>query len=181
MNLYSKPKGKEVTMKILMLTASLDSGGAETHIFELARALKRRSHKITVASSGGRIAEQLKSEGISHISIPLHSKKPHHLVLALIKLRALIRHSHFDIIHVHSRISAFLCKLALGKRLSPCIVSTVHARVGSDKLKRRLSFWGLASIAVSDDLRDFLSSVYRVPYGNITVIPNAINTERFAV
>ena len=167
-------------MKILMLTASLDSGGAETHILELARALKRRSHEISVASSGGKIAEQLRDEGISHTNIPLHSKKPHRLVLSLVKLRALIRHNRFDVIHVHSRIAAFLCKLALGKRHTPCVVSTVHARFGSGALKRRLSFWGRASIAVSDDLRDFLSSVYRVPYERIAVIPNAINTERFS-
>ena len=61
-------------MKILMLTASLDKGGAETHIFELAQSLTRRSHEIFVASSGGRIARQLSGAGIPHLKIPLNSK-----------------------------------------------------------------------------------------------------------
>ena len=167
-------------MKILMLTAALDSGGAETHILELAHALTKNSHQIVVASSGGRIAEQLENEGISHINIPLHSKKPHHLFSSLLRLRALIKTQKFDVIHVHSRISAFLCKLLLRKQRSPCVVSTVHARFASGPLKRRFSFWGRSAIAVSEDLRDFLSSVYGVPYDNITVIPNAINTDLFS-
>ncbi len=167
-------------MKILMLTASLDSGGAETHILELSRALTRHSHEVVAASSGGKIAKQLVEEGIPHIEIPLHSKKPHHLFSSFLKLRALIKNENFDIIHVHSRISALLCKLALGKRRSPCLVSTVHAHFRTSLVLRHLSFWGRSSIAVSEDLRDFLSSVYSVAYDNITVIPNAINTDVFS-
>lgn len=167
-------------MKILMLTASLDSGGAETHILELSRALTKHSHKVFVASSGGKIAEQLKKDCIPHINIPLHSKKPHHLLSSFLALRALIEKHEFDIVHAHSRISAFLARLALGKRRAPLLVSTVHARFRSGFFKKRLSFWGRSSIAVSEDLRDFLSSVYSVPYDNITVIPNAIDTEIFS-
>ena len=167
-------------MKILMLTASLDSGGAETHILELVRALKNHSHEVFVASSGGRIAEQLKKEGVCHINIPLHSKKPHHLLSSFLYLRALISSRDFDIVHAHSRIPAFLSKLALGKKRFPLLVSTVHARFRSGFFKRKLSFWGRSAIAVSEDLRDFLSSVYSVPYDNISVIPNAINTDIFS-
>ena len=167
-------------MKILMLTASLDSGGAETHILELSRALTAHSNEVFVASSGGKIAEELKKEGVTHLDIPLHSKKPHLLLSSFLKLRALIRAHEFDIIHAHSRISAFLSKLAVGKTKSPVIVSTIHARFRSDPIRKRLSFWGRSAVAVSEDLRDFLSSVYSVPYDNITVIPNAINTDLFS-
>ena len=39
--------------KILMITMGLDIGGAETHIVELSKELKRRGYDILVASSGG--------------------------------------------------------------------------------------------------------------------------------
>ena len=167
-------------MKILMLTASLDSGGAETHILELARALTKHSHQIFIASSGGKIADQLKEEGISHINMPLHSKKPHHLLSSFLCLRALINSHSFDVVHTHSRISAFLSKLVLEKKKAPLLVSTVHARFRSGFFRRKLSFWGRSTIAVSEDLRDFLWSTYSVPYDNITVIPNAIDTDVFS-
>ena len=166
-------------MKILMLTASLRSGGAETHILELSRALCHRGHSVTVASSGGEIADILSKDGICHLKIPLDSKLPHHLFLSYLKLRALVEREKFDIIHVHSRIAALVCKLAVSKRLTQCVVSTVHSHFKTTPLLRRLSFWGRASIAVSDDLRDYLSTEYSIPHESIRVIPNAINTHKF--
>ena len=167
-------------MKILILTASLRSGGAETHIFELASALSRNSHTVTVASSGGEIATMLKKEKISHINIPLDRKSPHSLFLSFIKLRALLKNNNFDIVHVHSRISALVCRLVVGKNHTPPIVSTVHAHFKTNFLLRRLSFWGRSSIAVSEDLREYLLEEYNLPYEKICVIPNAINTDKFS-
>ena len=166
-------------MKILMLTASMRSGGAETHILELSRALFHRGHSVTAASSGGDIAELLSKEGIPHLKIPLDSKLPHHLFLSYLKLRALVQKEEFDIIHVHSRIAALVCKLAVSNKLSPCVVSTVHSHFKNNPLLKRLSFWGRASVAVSEDLREYLSNEYDIPYESIRVIPNAINTDKF--
>ena len=112
-------------MKILMLTASLRSGGAETHICELARALTRRSHSVCIASSGGEMTKTLSTENILHISIPFDSKNPLTVISSTIKLRKLIKKSEFDIIHVHSRIAAFICKIAIGKKDHPCVVEQV--------------------------------------------------------
>ena len=40
-------------MKILMVTMSLDIGGAETHIAELSKELKKRGFDIVIVSNGG--------------------------------------------------------------------------------------------------------------------------------
>ena len=40
-------------MKILMITMSMGSGGAETHILELSKGLRARGIEIHVASAGG--------------------------------------------------------------------------------------------------------------------------------
>ncbi len=163
-----------------MLTASLHSGGAETHIAELATSLAERSHTVFIASAGGSIAASLVQQGIRHIPIPLDSKSPKCLLLSVNKLKKLIKHEHFDLIHVHSRIAAFICRLAVGKRTAPTIVSTVHARFRTSPFLKKLSFWGEASITVSDDLKEYLSKEYKVSKEKITVIPNAIDTKRFS-
>ena len=54
-------------MKILILTDRLDVGGAETHIALLARELIKDGHEVTVASSGGAIAERLKNSKITDV------------------------------------------------------------------------------------------------------------------
>ena len=40
-------------MKILMATMGLDIGGAETHIVELSKELKRQGHDVAIISNGG--------------------------------------------------------------------------------------------------------------------------------
>ena len=167
-------------MKILMLTASLSSGGAETHIFELASALSERGHEIVVASSGGEIAKRLTDKKIRHVCLPLNSKRPIRLIYSLARLRRMIAEGDFDVIHVHSRIAALLCRLSLPKSDRPTVVSTVHAHFKVSPLLRRLSFWGQASVAVSEDLREYLCEEYLVPKDEVRVIPNAIDTERFS-
>ena len=40
-------------MKILMATMGMDIGGAETHIVELAKELKKQGHDVAIVSHGG--------------------------------------------------------------------------------------------------------------------------------
>ena len=58
-------------MRILLVTMAMDIGGAETHILELAKELKRRGNEIFVASNGGKYVEELQKDGIEHIWAPL--------------------------------------------------------------------------------------------------------------
>ena len=44
-------------MRILLVTMGMDIGGAETHILELAKELKRRGHEVYVVSNGGKYIE----------------------------------------------------------------------------------------------------------------------------
>ncbi len=166
-------------MKILMLIASLEQGGAETHVCSLAAALAKRGNSVCVASSGGQLAHGLVEHGVRHVRLPLHSKSPLSVFLSIKGVRRLIRDESPDIIHIHSRISGLICRIALGRR-QQCVVSTVHSHFKSGFWQRRLSFWGNASIAVSEDLRDYLSRSYRICADNIDIIPNGIDTQKFS-
>lgn len=69
----------------------MNMGGAETHIFELAKALSGRGHEVTVASGGGRYAEELSSLGIKTVTVPLYSKNPLLMAAGRQRLSALIK------------------------------------------------------------------------------------------
>ena len=56
-------------MKILLLIDSLGVGGAETHVYDLARELSRVGHSVTVASCGGELARNLRACGVRHIKM----------------------------------------------------------------------------------------------------------------
>ncbi len=165
-------------MKILMLIASLDVGGAETHLFELCRALVSLGNVVTVASSGGRLCEELRKSGVSCVKLPLSSKAPHALSASYIALRRLIKKEDFDIVHAHSRIAA-LVGAAAAKKEKKCFVTTVHAHFRDTPFLHRLTRWGYRSVAVSEDLARYLCEHYSIMPERISVIPNGIDTERF--
>ena len=61
-------------MKILMATMALDIGGAETHIVELTKELRREGHEVIVVSNGGVYVPEIEKAGIRHYEAPLHRR-----------------------------------------------------------------------------------------------------------
>ena len=166
-------------MNILLVTGKMASGGAETHVYELARVLVRLGHDVTLVSAGGRLSDKLSEAGIKSITIPLDSKKFFLTGGNVKRLRKIIMEGSFDVVHAHTRISALAVHRAL--RDENCLfVTTVHARFKNNVLLDRVSRWGNAAIAVSYDLKQYLISYSRnILSENICVIPNGIDTERF--
>ena len=92
-----------------MATMKLDIGGAETHIVELSKALKRKGIEILVASNGGAYEAELAEAGIPHFRVELHSKSPSCMKKAYLKLKNIITENNVDVVHAHARIPGFLC------------------------------------------------------------------------
>ena len=165
-------------MNILMLTMALGIGGAETHILELARELVRRGDSVTVASRGGVFVPALEDAGAHHIEAPLDSKTPAALFSAYRTLSAAIRGGDFDLIHAHARIPGVLGDL-LAKRYDMPFVTTFHGVFDPVWYWRMLTKTGEATLAVSDDIRDYLRKYYSVPDGRIVQTVNGIDVDRF--
>lgn len=165
-------------MKILMLTDRLDVGGAETHIAELARGLKKQGAEIELLSAGGVTCDLLEAEGFSVHRLPLCTHNPIRLLRLLRQLRAIIQSGDYDVIHAHARLPAFLLR---GIRACKAVrIVTVHARFRTNRSLGRLCYWGDYTIAVSEDLRDYACRAYRLPPSRVCVIPNGINCETFS-
>lgn len=162
-----------------MTTMQLDIGGAETHIIELSKALKKRGIEITVASNGGAYEKELADAGIPHVKIPFHSKNPSCMIKAYKKLKNLIFSERFDIVHAHARIPAFLCSL-LHKQYHFRFVTTAHWVFSTRFPYKLLTRWGERSLAVSDDIKNYLIENYGINSDNIRVTINGIDTEKFS-
>ncbi|MBP3918318.1 MAG: polysaccharide pyruvyl transferase CsaB [Clostridia bacterium] len=165
-------------MKILMTTMKMDIGGAETHILELAKALVRRGHRVTVASAGGMFVPEFQAAGIVHVMAPLHTRRPDQVLRAASILRRLIRDGGFDIVHAHARIPALLCHL-LCRQYHVRFVTTAHLNFHVNFLWKLLSRWGERTIAVSDDIKQYLIDDYHICADNISVTINGINTDTY--
>ena len=170
-------------MKILMLADVLDVGGAETHIETLARELKKRGNLVAVASRGGRIAEKMRKSGLSHANLQRSSGKSGkntsfalEIFLDFVKISRVISKNRPDIVHAHTRKTAFLAKPVCRALKIPLIV-TAHAKFSMKFPKAALSVWGDRTIAVSEDVARHVASHSAHKNLRISVINNGISLE----
>ncbi len=159
-----------------MVTSSLDPGGAETHIFELSRALLKMGHSVSVLSGGGSLLPQFNAAGIKTPVLPLQRKSPRAALASLIGLHRFLKQEGFDVVHAHARLPALY--LSFFRRI-PLFVTTAHWVFRADPLHRCLSRWGQKTLAVSPDIARYLTQNYRLPQERIRLTSNGIDTERF--
>ena len=115
-------------MKVMQLLPELNSGGVERGTLEIARALVSQGHQSLVVSNGGRLVPQLEADGSTHLQLPIHKKSLSSL-WQIRPLRQLIRTHQPDIVHVRSRVPAWLTHFALRgipAQQRPHLISTVH-------------------------------------------------------
>ena len=112
-------------MKVLMSLMKLDLGGAETHVIELAKELRRRGWEVLVASNGGVCTDELESAGIRHYTVPLQNKNPKNVINAFKMLKKIIVDEKVDIVHSHARIPSFILG-KLQKKMGFPFVTTAH-------------------------------------------------------
>lgn len=166
-------------MNLLFLAMSLGIGGAETHILSLVGELIRRGHQITIASAGGVLEKEISSLGAKCIRIPLASTAPSDLLLARIRLSRLLAAEHFDLIHAHARIPAFLCG-HLARRASIPMITTAHGIYRTGPLLDHLTDWGDGVLAVSCTVKAHLLSQYRLPEEMVVRTVNGIDRNKFS-
>ena len=166
-------------MKILMTLMGLDIGGAETHVVELSKELQKQGHTIIVASNGGVYEEALAQAGIRHVKVPMNQRNVLRMLQSLRLLHSLIREEKPDLVHAHARIPAFLCGI-LHKQMHFPFITSAHWVFEVTPLLRLMTDWGQRTVAVSEDIKDYLMQNYQVPADQIHVTINGIDTEQFA-
>ena len=168
-------------MKVLQVLPSLNSGGVERGTVDFAAELVCRGHQSLVMSSGGRLVEQLQTEGSQHIDFPVHEKSFKSL-WRVRALRALLLELDVDVIHVRSRVPAWMVWLALKKIPAdkrPVLVSTFHGLYSVSPYSAIMGC-GDRVIAISYCVRDYITSNYpKIDPDKITVIHRGVDTGQF--
>jgi glycosyltransferase involved in cell wall biosynthesis len=121
-----KIKSKKII--VAQVLPEINSGGVERGTLELGKYLVKHGHKSIVISGGGRLKNQLKSEGSSHIDLNVGNKSI--LIFFLIpKLISIIKKNKINIIHARSRLPAWICYFAINlmvKSKRPILITTIH-------------------------------------------------------
>lgn len=166
-------------MKVLLSLMKLDIGGAETHVIELAKELKRRGWDVIVTSNGGAFVKELEDFGIKHYSVPLQNKNPKNVLKAFKLLKQIIEEEKVDIVHSHARIPSFILGKLHNKMKFP-FVTTAHWVFTTKYGLKYITDWGQKTVAVSEDIKEYLMANYKIPESDITVTINGIDTDKFS-
>jgi len=166
-------------MRVLLSLMKLDIGGAETHVVELAKELKRRGHDVFVTSNGGAYVEEIESFGIKHYLVPLQNKNPKNVMSAFKLLKKIIEDEKIDLVHSHARIPSFILG-KLQKTMKFPFVTTAHGVFSTKYGLKYITDWGQKTLAVSEDIKKYLMDNYKISEDDITLTINGIDTEKFS-
>jgi glycosyltransferase involved in cell wall biosynthesis len=146
---------------VVQILPALESGGVERGTLEISRALVARGHRSIVISAGGRLVEKLAAEGGEHITLDLGKKSPLTLLKAR-KLKSIFKEVSADLVHVRSRMPAWVTLLAwklMPKTQRPRLVTTVHGLNSVNRYSKVMTY-GEQVIAVSNCCRDYVLASY---------------------
>ena len=163
-------------MKILIATDSMNIGGAETHVFTLINELKKKDYNITLISAGGVFAKILEKSGLRCVNAPFNKRDPISVKKSMRILKNEMKRA--DIVHTHTRFTSFLAKKIRGSSSYPKIVTTAHLNFPLFPFGT-FAFWGDGTLAVSEDIRNYLVKNYKIQENNIQLTKNSIDTSLY--
>lgn len=168
-------------MKVMHLLPSLSSGGVEQVVLELCEGLCAAGVENVVVSAGGSMVPAIEATGARHITRPI-GRKSLWTLLQIGSTARLIRQEKPDILHLHSRVPAWVGHLAC-RRLPaaerPAVVTTFHGFHSVNGYSAIMAR-GERVIAVSRCMREHILQNYpATPADRITVIPNSVDSGRF--
>ena len=164
---------------MLLVVDSLETGGAERQVVDLAVALRRKGYEVAVACSvAGELSDVLGDAGIPVHPLLRRLVKRRLSVVYAWRLRRLLRRERFDLVHAHiyaSTTAAAIATLGTGVPL----VITEHTEASWQGWRARwISRWVYRQakhiIAVSTPIERRLIERDGLSPDRITVIPNAV-------
>ncbi|HPL62317.1 MAG TPA: glycosyltransferase [Syntrophales bacterium] len=171
-------------MRILHVTHSLNIGGLERVVVDLAKEFGNRGHEVHICCLSDKepLAAEAERAGAFVFSL---NKEPGPAFGLPLRIAGEIRKRQVDVIHTHNAaglIYGVTAALVSGAR---CIVHTEHGKEPAlsqnkiGKLTEKFLLGKTSIVAVSEQLREDLVREYDLPAGRIKVVLNGINAERF--
>ncbi|MFW1677875.1 glycosyltransferase [Pontibacter sp. JAM-7] len=168
-------------MKVVQVLPALELGGVERGTLEVAKGLVDAGHESVVVSAGGRLVAQLEHDGSRHVQWDI-GRKSLLMLFQVRRFRAWLEQEQPDIVHVRSRMPAWVVWLAWRKMdpaTRPRFVTTLH---GMHSVNRYSAIMGKGErvIAVSETARDYLLTNFpEVDPAKVTVVHRGIDPAEF--
>lgn len=166
---------------VVQMLPELDSGGVERGTLEIAHHLATAGHTPLVISQGGAMVDELVAGGGRHIPMKFIGEKSPRSLSHLPALRRLFGSGLVDIVHLRSRLPAWIGYLALKslpRSKRPALVTTFHGYYSVNPYSAIMTK-GQRVIAISRGIARHLRRVYGVSWSRISLIYRGIDEGYF--
>ena len=150
-------------MHIVQALVSLNLGGSELVAVELAEFAAARGDRTTLIAAEGPLGDRVRSCGADHLDWAIGRKRLKTLKF-IGRLREWLEDERPDVLHVHSRLPAWICRGALRKMEAsrrPVFITSMHGHYSVSRYSAVMAS-GDRVIAVSDHIRDY--TLYNYPH-----------------
>ena len=168
-------------MHVVQALVSLGIGGSEMVAVETTEFLRAAGHRVTVVAANGPLFERVDAAGADFLDWSIGRKRLGTLRY-IRQLRDWLVENPADIVHVHSRLPAWICFLALRKlpmEKRPVFMTTMHGQYSVSSYSAIMAK-GDHVIAVSDHVRDYTLKNYLLSPGpQLWTIHGGVSREDF--
>ena len=144
---------------------------------EMNRELIKRGIDSVVMSKGGRLTERIEKDGGKHVALDVCSKNPITAPWRIFRLRRARKEIRPSVLHVRSRVPAWLCRFA-NRPLGIPLVTTVHG-INSVSRYSAIMTSGDQVICVGEPVRRHVQKHYDPDPEKLTVIPRGVDMKAF--
>jgi len=141
---------------VVQVLVSLNLGGSELVAVELSEFAASEGHRVTVIAADGMLGDRVRSCGAELLDWPI-GKKRLRTLRYISRLREWLTREQPDIVQVHSRLPAWICRLAfrgLEPALRPALISSMHGHYSVSRYSAVMAS-GDRVIAVSDRIGEY--------------------------
>ena len=164
-------------MHIVQILPELNQGGVERGVVEINREFVKRGHQSTVISAGGSQVPMIGKDGGKHITLDVCSKNPLSVPVRTHQLRNTLYALRPDILHVRSRVPAWLAWFA-NKKLKIPFVTTVHGFNSVSKYSEIMTR-GDRVIYISSAIKKYIIENYSVDEAILRYVPRGVDIDYF--
>ncbi len=169
-------------LTVVQVLPELDEGGVEGETLDLAIYLAQNGHRSLVISGGGRLVPQLARHGCTHVHWPHIGEKSLRCLKYVTKLRRFLEEERVDILHLRSRLPAWIGYLAwrlLPEERRPSLITTFHGFYSVNSYSRIMTR-GERVAAVSETIKQHIIDNYPIDPQRIALIHGGFDVSAFS-
>ena len=169
------------SFNLVQIVPSLESGGVERGVIDLANFLSQKKLSNHIISNGGRMLKNIDINFTSHYNLPVNSKNFFKYPFIAKRISKYIRNNNINIVHVRSRGPAWISSFLPTNKIKT--VSTFHNIYGGDSFIKKFYNKRMSKvnyiISISDYVKKEISNKYNINPDKIFVINRGIDTNFF--